>query len=161
MGVNYKEMVEQARKAGITSEKIMWESIESFSELLDELKEERPDLYWEFMRKQQGILYHGHYNECFAMYDVSQMHYTNKQGEKRHGAYWTVEQIEEATAGMKFPPGTSKFDKFVAYNAIYADMCKDFDDASILKIAYAFFFADEDWGSDTKVWEYMSNKPHK
>jgi hypothetical protein len=41
-------------------------------------------------------------------------------------------------------------------------MCKDFDDAAVLKIGHSFYFADEDWGSDTKIWEYISNKPrHK
>ena len=161
MGMNYREMVDHAKKAGVTTEKTMWESIDSFSELLEELKESHPQLYWDFMRKQHGIMFHKHYDEGFAEWDVSHIHYTNKAGEQKHGAYWTVEQIENATAGMKFPQGTTKWDKFVAFNMIWSDMCKDFDDASILKIAYDFFFADEDWGSDTKVWEDASHKPHK
>ena len=106
-------------------------------------------------------MYGCHYNEEFALYDVEQIHYTNKAGEKRFGAHWTVEQIESATAGMKFPMGTNKWDKYVAFNAAHADFCKDFDEASILKIGYSFFFADEDWPTDTKIWDYMSCKPHK
>lgn len=161
MGMSYRTMVDQAKKTGVTNEKMMWESIDSFSELLEELKEFHPQMYWDFMRKQHGIMYHGHYDEEFAKYDVSKMHYTTKSGEKREGAYWTPEQIESATTGMKFPNGTTKWDKFVAFSAAYSDFCKYFEDADILKIGYAFYFADEDWGSDSKVWEYISNKPHK
>ena len=71
--MTYKDMVMKAKAAGVTTEKTMWESIDSFSELLDELKESHPDLYWEFMRKQMGIMYHDHYDEAFALYDVAQL----------------------------------------------------------------------------------------
>ena len=161
MEMNYKHMVTEAKKAGVTNEKTMWESIDSFSEILEELKESHPQLYWDFMRKQHGIMYHGHYDESFAMYDVSKMEYTNKAGEKRQGAYWTAEQIEAATAGMKFPMGTNKWDKYVAFNAAHADFCKNFEDGDILQIGHDFYFADEDWGTDTKVWDYMSSRPKR
>lgn len=161
MEMNYRHMVDHAKKAGVTNEKTMWDSIDSFSELLEELKDSHPQLYWDFMRKQHGIMFHNHYDEAFAMYDVSQMHSTNKSGEKKEGAHWTVDQVESATMGMKFPQGTTKFDKFVAMNAAFHDFWKDFDEATILKIGYDFYFADEDWGSDTKIWEYISHKPHE
>lgn len=161
MEMNYRYMVDHAKKAGLTNEKTMWESIDSFSELLEELKESHPQMYWDFMREQHGIMFHNHYDQSFAEYDVSQMHYTDKNGVKHYGAYWTAEQIESATQGMKFPQGTTKWDKFVAFNAAYSDFCRDFDDAQILKIGWLFYFADEDWGSDTKIWEYMDDKPPK
>ena len=159
--MTYKDMVAKAKAAGVTNEKTMWQSIESFSELLDELKESHPDLYWDFMRKQMGIMYHNHYDETFALYDVAQLSWTDKQGEKKQGAYWTAEQIESATQGFKFAQGTTKWDKFVGFNAAYSDWSKNFDDATILKIGYDFYFSDEDWGSPTKIWEYMSHKPAK
>ena len=161
MEMNYRHMVDTAKKAGVTNEKTMWESIDSFSELLEELKESHPQLYWDFMRKQHGIMYHGHYDETFAMWDVSRMHSTDKTGEKKEGAHWTSEQIESAVVGLKFPQGTTKWDRFVAMNAAYHDWRKDYADADILKIGYLFYFADEDWGDESKVWEYMSHKPHK
>ena len=89
------------------------------------------------------------------------MHSTDKTGQKKEGAHWTVEQVESATAGMKFPVGTTKFDKFVALNAIWHDLNKYYEDADIIKIGYAFWFADEDWGDEPKIWEYMEHKPHK
>ena len=159
--MNYKKMVEHARQAGVATEKTMWESIESFSELLEELKEAHPDKYWAFMREQHGLMYHNHYDEAFAMYDVAQMYYTSKTGDKHNEPHWTAEQIEQATAGYKFPAGTTRWDKYVAFNAMHADLNKDFEDGEILKAAYRFYFADEDWGSDTKIWEYMGLKPRK
>lgn len=78
MGMNYREMVDHAKKAGVTNEQTMWESIDSFSELLEELKESHPQMYWDFMRKQHGIMFHNHYDEAFAVYDVSKMSYTGK-----------------------------------------------------------------------------------
>ena len=161
MEMTYRHMVDHAKKAGVTNEKTMWESIDSFSELLEELKESHPQLYWDFMRKQHGIMFHGHYDEAFAEYDVSQMHYTDKHGVKRQGAYWTVDQIETATAGMRFPSSVNRWDKFVAFNAFAGDLCKDTDEAGIIKAAHAFWFADEDWPTETKIWEYMEHKPHR
>lgn len=67
-----------------------------------------------------------------------------------------MEQIETATQGKKFPDGTTPWDRYVAYNAAYADFSKKFDDEQVLDIAYLFFFADEDWNGKGKVWEYMS-----
>ena len=158
METTYRLMVDHAKKQGVATEKTMWESIDSFSELLEELRMSHPKMYWDFMRKQHSIMYLGHYDEGFALYDVSQLHYTSRTGEKRQGAYWTADQIEAATAGMKFPSGTTKWDKYVAFNAAYSDFCKDFEDGDVIKAGYAFYFADEDWGTETKIWDYISSK---
>lgn len=159
-------MVKTAQKSGKTTEKQMWESIESVSDLLCEIKDAHPDLYWRFMREQAGIINGSHYDEEFAMHDVSKIEYTDKEGKPHKGAYWTCEQVEEATKGMSFPAGTTKWDRFVAFNLAWSDFCKKFDDAQILQIGYLFFFADEDWsadgkGSATKVWDYICCKYSK
>ena len=159
--MTYKDMVMKAKAAGVTNEKTMWESIESFSELLEELKESHPDIYWEFMREQMGIMYHGHYDEAFALYDVAQMSWTDRNAMKHTGAHWTADQVEQATASMRFPAGTTKWDKYVAFNAAYSDLCKEFDEAQILKAGFLLYFADEDWGDTSKIWDYMSAHPTK
>lgn len=155
----YKEMVEMAQAQGLANEKTMWNSIDSLSDLLCLMRKEHPAEYWRFMREQHGIMYGNHYDKEFAEWDVSQISYTNRTGDKKSGAYWTVEQIEQATAGMKFPAGTTKWDKYVAFNNAYADFSKKFEDADVLQIGYLMFFADEDWGTSTKVWEYMEMRP--
>lgn len=159
--MTYLEMVKAAKKNGTFAEKQMWDSVESVSELLDDIKESHPERYWQFLREQAGIMLGCHYDKEWADYDVSQITYTDKDGKKHMGAYWTCEQIEEATKGMTFPTGVTKYDRYVAMNLAYSDFCKKFDDEQILKIGHAFFFADEDWspkGSATKVWEYVECK---
>lgn len=152
-------MVTQARAAGVANEKTMWESIENFSDFLEDFKEAHPDKYWEFMRKQMGIMYHNHYDEAFALYDVAELSWTDEKGNEHTGAHWTADQVEQATASMRFPQGTTKWDKYVGFNVAYSDLCKEFDDEQILKAGYLTYFADEDWGSSTKIWEYMSIHP--
>ena len=160
--MNYQEMVKTAQKAGKTTEKQMWQSIESVSDLLCDIKDAHPDLYWRFLREQYGIMNNGHYaDKEFAEYDVSQIVYTDREGKKHTGAYWTCAQVEEATNGMTFPSGTTKWDKWVGFNLAKSDFCKKFDDAQILQIGYLFFFADEDWGTNTKVWDYVCCKNKK
>lgn len=161
MNYTYKEMLEKAKIDGVANEKTMWNSVDSLSKMLCVMKKEHPDAYWDFMREQHGIMYSNHYDQEFAEYDVSVMKYTNKDGKERIGAYWTIEQIEQATMNMRFPQGTTKWDKYVAFNAAYSDFCKKFEDAEILNIGHLFFFADEDWGSSTKIWEYMHCKNSK
>lgn len=164
--MDYLEIVKSAQKSGKTTEKQMWESIGSVSDLLCGIRDAHPDLYWKFLREQAGIMNGGHYNEEFAMHDVSQIEYTDKEGKPHKGAYWTCEQIKEATKGMTFPNGTTQWDMYVAFNLAKSDFCKKFDDAQILQIGYLFFFADEDWSADskgaaTKVWDYICCKYSK
>lgn len=156
--MDYKKMIENARKSGNWSEKIMLDSVDSIADLLECVKKADKEAYWQFLREQAGIMNGCHYDNEWAEYDVSQIAYTDKEGKKHTGAYWTCEQVEEATKAMSFPAGTTKYDKWVAFNLAKSDFCKKFDDAQILQIGYLFFFADEDWGSNSKVWQYVACK---
>ena len=159
--MTYRKMVDAAKAAGIANEKTMWESIDAFSELLEELRESHSQKYWDFMRTQHGIMFNGHYDELFAMYDVSKLEYTDREGKKHRGGHWTIDQIESATSDMRFQPGVTRWDKYVAFNAAYADLMKEFDEAQIIKAAYLSYFADEDWGDNSKIWDMYIAKPHK
>ena len=139
----------------------MWQSVAILSEAIEPMKDTDKEAYWCILRKMYGVMGDGHYNEEFAMYDVSQIMYTNRRGEKRMGAYWTVEQVEEATKAYPFPTGVNKWDKYVAANLAYSDLCKKFEDAQILDAMYLLYFADEDWHGSTKVWDYMCCKYKK
>lgn len=145
--MHYKEMLEDAQSKGLTSEAKMWETIEEVEELLCDLKKENPKKYWKFLRKQHGILYHNHYDEEFAKYDVSEM--------QPHGEYWSMKQIDDATKSMSFPNGTTLCDRYVAFNAFANDLSGVLTDEQILKSAYAFWFNDKDWHGKNKIWEYM------
>lgn len=142
----YRKMLEEAKAKGITTEKMMWQSVDDMEEMLCIMKKEHPKEYWAFLRKQHGMLYGNHYTEDFAMWDVEQM--------KPLGMFWTKAQIEEATKGMQFPAGTTSCDKLVAFNAFANDLHGVLPDEEILKASYAFWFADKDWNGKNKIWEY-------
>lgn len=152
--MDYLEMIKSAKESGKVSDKQMWASIENISNLLCDIKEIHPDLYWDFMREQAGIINGNHYDEAFALYDVSMIRYSDRTGKKCEGGYWTLEQIESATKGMAFPSGTTKWDKYVAFNGFYADTCTVLEDEHIIKTAHKFYFADED-APPGKIWLYM------
>lgn len=86
-----------------------------------------------------------HFCEKCAKETIARTKYTDKTGAEHKGKeHWTPEQIETLTASMRFPEGTTLWDKYVAFNTMYFDLCKVLDDALILKAAHAFYFADED-----------------
>lgn len=143
----YKKMVEGAKAQGLTSEKMMWESIDEIDEMLEELKLTHPQKYWDFIRKTHGMLFKGHYTEEFALHDVDKM--------EPIGMHWTIKQLEDATKGMSFPSGVNKYDIYVAFNAFANDLDGVETDEQILKSAYAFWFADKDYPTPTKIWDYM------
>jgi hypothetical protein len=142
-------MIEEAKKKGLTSEKVMWESVDDLDEMLCAIKKEHPDMFWNFIRKQHGLMYKNHYDEEFARWDVEHM--------KPIGMHWTVSQVEEATRGVPLPPGTTIWDKFVALNAFANDLHGVLPDEQIIKAALAFWFADKDWNGEGKIWKYMAS----
>lgn len=140
-------MLEDAKLKGITSEKLMWESVDDLEDMLCIMKKEHPEKYWAFIRRQHGLMYNNHYTEDFAMWDVEQM--------KPLGMYWTKQQVEEVTKGMVFPNGTTPCDKWVSFNAFANDLHGVIPDDQIIKAAHAFWFADKDFGKEGKIWRYM------
>ena len=160
--MNYLQLLKQARTHGVTSEKKMWASIEQLSKDLDVLRgiPSGNDIYWRILRNQHAILYDRHYTEQYANYDVENLEYLDSEGKPCHGPHWTRAEIVEATKSMKFHSKVNDWDKYVAFNAMYADLCADMDDAAILKAAYLFYFCDKDWQSNddcTKIWDYMTS----
>lgn len=95
-----------------------------------------------------------HFDEAEAKEAVSRICYTDRDGQKREGAHWTKEQVTDATNGMKFREGVTDWDKYVAFNAGYADFCRVLTDELVLRASHAFYFADED-APENKVWIYM------
>lgn len=150
-----EQMLRNAQKEGYASDATMWASIK----YLEKIKEEDKHLYWRMAREMHNLIYSGHYSEEFALYDVGQIFYFDKDENKVYGQHWTVAQVEEATRGIVFPKGTNKWDKYVAYNVLWSDLHQVLPDEEILEAAYAFFFKDPDYTTQpntTKLWMYMN-----
>lgn len=153
--MDYKKMITAYAKNGGSEDK-MWASVDVTEMAMEYIKETNPEKYDCLMRKLHESLYGKHYTEQLAMSDVAEMHSVGVDGMKHIGAHWTIEQVEEATSGKTFPKGTTRCDRFVAYNATWHDLHKKFTDAQILDAAYLLWFDDEDWRSEGKIWDYMS-----
>ena len=80
--MEYKDLIKNAKANGVASEKAMWQSIDNLNDVLCVIKEEHPELYMAFMRKQHESLYGPHYDRHFADADVEKIRYTNASGEK-------------------------------------------------------------------------------
>lgn len=150
--MRYMDMVAKARKEGKANESNMWASIRMVDDLLDEIDNEV--LKQKFMRDAHEMFYGMHYTTEIAAEDLSGMKYTDREGVKRTGAHWTLEEVKVAWEGIKFPADTTDADKWVAANVFYADLCQVLDDATILKAAHKFWFEDED-AHEGKIWVYM------
>lgn len=150
-----EQMIKTAQKDGYASENTMWASVK----YLEKIKDENKHLYWQMAREMHNMMYNGHYSEDFAMYDVSQIYYLDKDDNKIYGPHWTVAQIEDVTRSITFPKGTNKWDKYVAYNVLWSDLRGVLGDEEILKAVPAFFFKDPDYNArdnTTKLWTYMN-----
>lgn len=55
--MEYKDLIKNAKANGVTSEKAMWQSVDSLNDVLCVIKEEHPEMYMAFMREQHAALY--------------------------------------------------------------------------------------------------------
>lgn len=152
---DYMKMVRESVKSGANQD-VMWHAVEVADNLLCDIKDSHPELYDEYMRKMSAAIFGYHYTEELAKSDVEKMFHTDSTGKRISGQHWTPEQVEEAWVSKKFPTGANKWDKYVAANAIWHDLSKEFDDGQVLNVAHAIFFADEDSDNNGKVWKYMN-----
>ena len=149
------KLIETAMKSG--DAKVVARSESLVSEILDHIKVQDPKKYDCYYREMHEIINGPHYTEELAEEDVKALRYTDASGNALEGPHWTKAQILSATSALEFPKGTTDCDKYVAFNAAYADFCKKFSEEQIIYIAYLFYFKDEDWKSEGKVWSYMKS----
>lgn len=95
-----------------------------------------------------------HFDKESAEEAVKRIYYTTKDGVEHHGAHWSLEQVLDATSTLEFKDCVTDYDKYVAFNAAYADLNKALTEELIIETAYAFFFEDED-APCNKIWLYM------
>lgn len=151
-----KEEIKAAKNQGLSAEKILEITACAFDDVLEKIEDSHNKIYESAARDIHEKLSGPHYDSTWAEIDVQNISYTNREKRQCTGAHWTMNEILDATRGKEFPAGTTDWDKYVAYNATYADFNRKFDDAQICDIAFLFYFADEDWNGKGKIWEYMS-----
>ena len=153
----YKEIIKKNLKNG--SEEVMNKSIELVDVLLMEMQSFSKDKYWMFLRKQQGLMSGGHYDEDFARYDVCNMWHIDKQGRRVEGEHWSLAQTKEVMQSNGISSPNNEYDVYMALNAFWHDLSNVEEDDEIVKLAVAFWFKDADFSSKKgKIWWYMCSK---
>lgn len=161
----YYDMVKANYNKLRNDESVMWGSIEMWDKHLEEMREHHPDMYWDMMRNTHELMYGKHFDKGYAEWQVERMHH--KCGDKIYkGEHWTYEQTSDVMTKYRsmLPSDITPFDFYVALNAQWHDyQCwakehfpneADAENA-IIEMAVRFWFMDEDWKGNTKVWEYF------
>lgn len=145
--------------------------LELTDELLEGMSHPHPERYWQFMRDTHEVFYGKHFDREYAEWQVEQMYHKDKDGRTHRGEHWNREQTNAVMTNYKstLPSEVTRCDFYVALNAQWHDyICwmrelfateQEAEDA-IIKSAVKFWFQDEDWDGNDKVWAYfrMKNK---
>ena len=113
-------------------------------------------LYGIYKAKKKSNHKPKHLDEATAKRVMARIKFTDDDGVLHTKPKWSMEEIDEETCHLDFPEGTTIYDKWVAFNFFYADVCR----AEILPIskviygAYYFYFKDED-APDDKLYRYL------
>lgn len=146
-------------------DKVMWGSIELWDKHLEEMLPHHPDKYWEIMRDTHEMMYGKHFDREYAEWQVEQMHH--KCGDKMHkGEHWSHEETTQVMQKYRpmLSPEITPCDFYVALNAQWHDYhcwlrgiyaTEEEVDLAIIESAVVFWFKDEDYDGNDKVWVYF------
>lgn len=147
----------------------MWASVEMVDALLEEMREHHPQRYWQMLRDTHELFYGKHFDKEYAEWQVERMYHKDKNGITHRGEHWSREQTTEVMQmyKAKLPAEVTPGDFYVALNTQWHDyICWAMEhypnegeaDNAIIEMAVRFWFLDDDWGDNTKVWEYFRSK---
>ena len=161
----YKAMVEEARKRGLSTEKVMWDSVDEVDAMLCMLEKEHPELYWRFIKRSHKAIFGPHYNEDFGEWRISQMHYRDKNGMEHRSPHWYKEdykKVYEAYKSRLKNPKYTCWDMAVTLEMLFSDnIClyrgwwpqatQDQLEEKVLEAAINYLNDDDDL--EGKIWE--------
>ncbi len=81
-----------------------------------------------------------HYDEKAAKEFVSDLHYVDANGEEHVGEHWSLEKVRELTSNYRYLDSTTDWDKYVAYNFMYAKFGGSLHHKLIIDITQSLFF---------------------
>lgn len=167
----YYDMVKANYNKLRNDEGVMWRSVALMDGLLEEMAEHHKERYWEVLRDTHELMYGKHFDKEYAEWQVEWMHHKSPDGKVYKGEHWTMDQTSEVMQKYrgKISAEITPGDFYVALNTQWHDyICwakehfpneADAENA-IIEMAVRFWFMDDDWGDNCKVWEYfrMKNK---
>lgn len=165
----YYDMVKANFNKLRNDEASMWKHIELMDELLEEMSKPHKERYWKVLRDTHEIMHGKHFNREYAEWEVEQMHH--KCGDKVYkGEHWSYDQTADVMADYKatLPAEITPCDFYVAlnsqwhdYHCLYMSLFPSEEEAekAIIESAIKFWFKDDDWTGNDKVWVYFRSKP--
>lgn len=145
-------------------EEMMWRSVAVISDSVDKNMSE--DAKSELLSSIYGLMSEGHYNEPYAMRCVAKLYYADKSGTKHYAPYWTEEQVRPIYEELKDQiPEYNFWDFFVTFNMLASDnwnllhewwpnITAELFAQKIAELSL-HWLGDTDWGSNSKIWDYM------
>lgn len=165
----YYDMVKANFNKLRNDEGVMWGSIEIMDKLLEEMSEHHKERYWAVMRDTHELMHGKHFDKAYAEWEVEQMHHKSADGKVHKGEHWSYEQTTEVMQKYRgrISAEITPCDFYVALNAQWHDyICwamEHFEsevdaELAITEMAVRFWFMDDDWDGNTKVWCYFRAK---
>lgn len=92
--MTYYELVK--KYATGKGETAMWNSLNKVSQVVEDMRTTHPDKYWKLVKETYEAMCGPHFNEEFAMWQIEQMFFKDKNGNVHHAPNWTKEQYRQA-----------------------------------------------------------------
>ena len=149
--MNYCDIVKQSPNGG---EKGRWSGVKRVSDFLEKQREKDPDEVRKFLKKEYIAMNGKHLNQHVAMQLVADMHHSE-------GVNTVKGELVSPEAAQELIKGEGKgdewyWDAYVAANAMMHDLANTgLSDAQIMNVARHFFFHDEDFSDENKVFCYF------
>lgn len=122
--MNYYDLI---KKYGANKgEQAMWMATKRISDYIRPMKEENPKEYWRLIKSTYADMCGKHFNQEFAKWQMEQMYYTDKDGNKHYAPYWSEEAMKQEYEKHKAKienPVYNMYDYMVVMNMIKSDYC--------------------------------------
>ena len=104
-------------------EDMMWKTLKIVSDHIDVSMDD--EHVKRMMRELYGTMSSGHYNQEYALEDVSEMYYIDPNGNKQKAPYWSEEATKSVYEKYKreIPQDYNCWDFYVTMNMMKADNC--------------------------------------
>lgn len=74
---------------------------------------------WALKRRHYQMLFGPHYNEAFALWQVSQMYHKDKSGIEHKGQHWSPDQVRTVFAGLSKNKALAEYNYWDFYVTIH------------------------------------------
>ena len=149
--MTYSDIVKQSFAKG---EARMWKGIDRVSDFFEKQREKDPDGVRKFLKSEYIAMNGKHLNQHEAMRLVADMHHSE-------GVNTVKGELVRPEAAQELINGEDKgeewyWDAYVAANAMMHDLANTgLNNAQIMNVARHFFFHDEDFSDENKVFWYF------